>query len=250
MNDQMIHETVQNDDLEALASLAVLCRQRANTYAFIARLYRTEVDSPFLEQLKAMRFPANTGNAKVDEGYRLMARFICSLWDDGLIELARDYVRAFIGHGLDSFSASYPYESVYTSEERLLMQEARDEVVAIYRSVGLDKRDGWTDGEDHVALELEFMQVLAERAADALEAGREDEAASLLSLQGSFLEEHLASWVPMMTADMRRFVKTDLYRGLAELTDGFLEADGEFLAEVLLDDEQAEEGEGARGARE
>ena len=30
------------------------------------------------------------------------------------------------------------FESVYTSEKRLLMQEARDEVLAIYRSAGLD----------------------------------------------------------------------------------------------------------------
>ena len=50
-----------------------------------------------------------------------------------LTELAVDYVRAFIGSGNDGFSAAYPYESVYTSPKRLMMQDARDEVRAVPR---------------------------------------------------------------------------------------------------------------------
>ena len=41
------------------------------------------------------------------------------------------------------------------------------------------------------------------------------------------------AWVPMMTSDMRRFAKTDLYRGLASLTDGFMTVDFEFLQDLL-----------------
>ena len=51
-----------------------------------------------------------------------------------LTELAVDYVRAFIGSGNDGFSAAYPYESVYTSPKRLMMQDARDEVLVLYRA--------------------------------------------------------------------------------------------------------------------
>ena len=42
----------------------------------------------------------------------------------------------------------------------------------------------------------------------------------------------------MMTSDMRRFAKTDLYRGLAHLTDGFLSTDRAFLADVLADNDE------------
>ena len=87
-----------------------------------------------------MRFPASTGNKNVDEGYRLMAKFMSNVWENSLTDLAVDYVRTFIGHGVDAFSAAYPFESVYTSEKRLLMQEARDEVLAIYRSAAWTSR--------------------------------------------------------------------------------------------------------------
>ena len=117
------------------------------------------------------------------------------------------------------------------------MQEARDEVLAIYRSAGLDKQDSWKEGEDHIALELEFEQILAKRTADALAAGDEDEAVALLTTQRNFLEDHLAAWAPMMTSDMKRFAKTDLYQGLAFLTDGFLETDRAFLKDVVAEDE-------------
>ena len=33
-----------------------------------------------------------------------------------ITDLAVDYVRAFIGHGVDAYSAAYPFESVYTSQ--------------------------------------------------------------------------------------------------------------------------------------
>lgn len=214
-----------------------LNKQRAATYGMISRLYRTEINQEFLDDLRGMRFPANTGNASVDEGYRLIATYLSNTWENSVTDLAVDYVKVFIGHGVDAFSAAYPFESVYTSEKRLLMQEARDEVLAIYRSAGLEKQDSWKEGEDHIALELEFEQVLATRAVTALENGDEDEAFSLLMTQKNFLEDHVIAWVGMMTSDMKRFAQTDLYLGLAHLTDGFLETDLEFLQDVLSEEE-------------
>ena len=154
-----------------------------------------------------------------------------------MTDLAVDYTRTFIGHGVDAFSAAYPFESVYTSEKRLLMQEARDEVLAIYRACGLDKQDSWKEGEDHIALELEFEQILINRTVEALERGDEEAAFELLTTQKNFLDDHLAAWSPMLTSDMKRFASTDLYRGLAHLTDGFLETDLLFLEDLLMVEE-------------
>lgn len=220
--------------------LARLNTQRAATYGMLARLYRNEIDDAFLTELRSMRYPINTGNDNTDEGYRLMAHFLSNVWANTLDDLSVDYSRTFIGHGVDGYSAAYPYESVYTSPKRLMMQDARDEVLAIYRSYGLDKQESWKEGEDHVALEMEFMQTLANRTADALEKGDEDEAVALLETQHNFLYDHLGAWAPMMTRDMKRLAKTDLYQGLAYLTDGFLSTDLTFLKDVLTDEDEAE----------
>ena len=149
-----------------------------------------------------------------------------------MTELAIDYVSTFIGHGVNGYSAAYPYESVYTSERRLLMQEARAEVLATLRENEL-KRGNWNEAEDHIALELEFMAVLGDRIVTAAEAADEAEVERLLSTQRNFLEDHLASWAPLMTADLRRFAQCGLYQGLASLTDGFLQVEEEFFDEIF-----------------
>ena len=217
----------------SLEEFARVNDRRASAYAFLSRLFIREVDQDLLDEMHAMRFPAKSGSDHADEGARLITGYLSNVWEDSLRELAIDYVHTFIGSGMDAFSAAYPYESVYTSPRRLMMQEARDEVLAIYRSEGLDKAVSWKESEDHIAAECSFMSILATRSAEALRAGDEGAAARLLRVQRSFLEDHLHAWAGMMTADMRAFARTDFYRGLASYADGVLEADLELLAGVL-----------------
>ena len=235
-------------DTASTAELASVMDGRAKTYGLLARLYREEVDAPLLKELRGMRFPTNTGNARVDAGYDLMYRYLKNVWEDALLDLARDYVRVFIGHGVNGHAAAYPYESVHTSEKRLLMQEARAEVLAIYRANNLKKEEHWRECEDHIAVELEFMQIMAQRTAEQLRADDEDAAEASLRTQRAFVADHLANWVPMLTSDMLRFSETELYRGLAELTAGFVETEGQLLDELLGKDAGETAGECAEQA--
>jgi TorA maturation chaperone TorD len=222
---------------EELQELIRITERRGATYAFLSRLFRVEIDQALLDEMRTLRFPINTGSKKIDDGHRLIATYLGGVWDNSLTELAVDYARVFLGHGVDAYSAAYPFESVYTSEKRLLMQEARDEVLAIYREAGLTKQSSWKEGEDHISLEMEYVQILCQRVVDALKQGDEEGAHALLVSQRGFLLEHLAAWTPMMTADMKRFAKTDLYQGLAWLTEGFLETDVEFLEDLLAENQ-------------
>ena len=216
-------------------TFAEVLRGRMATYQFLSRLFRVEVDQELLDTLMTMKFPANTGNELVDEGYRLMCSYLGKADAAVLTDLAVDYVRAFIGSGNDGFSAAYPYESVYTSPKRLMMQDARDEVLVLYHAAGLDKQESWKEGEDHIALELEFEQILIERALTALEQDEDETCLNLLLQQRNFLEDHLLAWYPMMAHDLQKFPNTDFYRGLGKLTSGYLRNDFEFLTEVLED---------------
>lgn len=215
------------DELEGL------CRDRAATYALIARLYASEVDQELLEGLQAVPYPQGTGSDDLDLGYRKLATYLSNASDGALTELAIDYVRTFIGHRNDTYGAAYPFESVYTSEKRLLMQEARNEVVAIYRKSGMAVAEAWADPEDHVAIELEYMQFMATKAANLLSQGEASKALACLESQRDFLVDRLIMWTPMLTSDIKRFAKTGLYEGLAYITDGFLQLDREFLSGVF-----------------
>ena len=183
---------------EGMRALAEALRQQSAAYGFVARLLRTEVDDEALGRLRAMRFPAASGNDHLDAGYR------------GLC-------------------------AVYTSPEHLLMQDARDEVLAAYRAAKVVLVDEACEPEDHLAFELEFMQLLGERAAEALEAGDDGSCANLLEARRAFLEEHLLNWVPDFADDVQRVARTGFYRALADIVLGVLETDQAFLEDVLDD---------------
>ncbi len=212
---------------------------RRATYQLLARFFRSEVDQEFHDALCATRFPAHTGSDKVDRGQRLIVSYLSRADADVLTELAIDYVRSFIGSGNDGFSAAYPFESVYTSPRRLMMQDARDEVLMLYRAAGLEKLERWKEGEDHIAFELEFMQILVERSIEALQKNDEELAVNFLLQQRNFLTDHLLRWYPMMAEDIQKFAQTAFYRGVGFMTEGFLESDREFLNELLAGVEDA-----------
>jgi TorA-specific chaperone len=207
---------------------------RVRIFGLLARAFRKEMSDKALKSLQKMRFPTSTGNATADEGYRLLYEYLMHAWSDSVTELAIDFVRTFVGHGVNGYSAAYPFESVYTSERRLLMQEARAEVLQTMRENNL-RRGIWTEGEDHIALELEFMQRMSRRTAAALRDDDEDAAIGYLLTQRRFLREHLLNWVPMLVADMRRFSRTQFYQGLGLLLQGYLEEDDTVLTELLGD---------------
>lgn len=224
---------------EDRAALIDLDEQRENMYGLLSRLYRVEVDAALFDELCAAAFPTGTGNDDVDAGYRRIALYCASHREDALLDLARDYARVFIGHGNNAYAAAYPFESVYTSEKRLLMQEARDEVVQVYRASGVQTDPSWTDPEDHVGVELAYMQIMARRTVEALRARDDERALRLLDDQRAFVLRHLVSWTPFLVNDMVRLAQTDLYQGLALLTRGLLAEDRRFLDSVVAVEEQA-----------
>lgn len=238
-------DTRENNEEATIEEFIEVNRQRKTTYSLLSRLFRSEIDEALYDELRAMRFPADAGNENATKGYHLIATYLSNVWENTMTDLSVDYSAVFIGNGVDAYSAAYPYESVYTSPKRLLMQGARDEVLAIYRSEGFDKLDTWREGEDHIALELEFQERMCDKVIDALQEGNQEAAAAFLRTQRNFFRAHLATWVPLLISDMKRFAKTDFYMGLAYLTEGFLEIEQDFLDDVISDDEDDEGAEDA-----
>ena len=227
-NDQELQPDAQQ--VEELACALDGC---AATYRLLARTYRHELDQDAIDEIRAMRFPAYTGSDYMDQGYRGIASYLSKVGAAAVGELEVDYSRTFIGGGIDSYSAAYPYESVHVGRKRLMMQAARDEVLAIYSAYGLAKSGAMKEGEDHIAYELEFLQVLCERSAETLRAGDEEAAESLLAAQRNFLDDHVLTWVGKLTAQMRHFSKTEFYHGVSYLTIGAVKEHAALLAEVL-----------------
>lgn len=201
-----------------------LMEERALGYRFLARAFRAAPDAALVQAV------LQTADAAGIEGDPL-APFYAEA--DGAdvealrTDLAADYNQLFLGMSAHPVA---PYESVYTSDERLLMQEARDKMLALYRQWGLRVPDSFDLPEDHIALELELMAYLADRTREAL--GTEDgnpQVDELIAAQRALLDDHL-SWAPALCDDIEKRARTAFYYGIAGLTRQHIGADRDVLA--------------------
>lgn len=212
-----------------------ICLQnRIDMYALLARIFHREADETLLGALSAGKLPTDTGDERMDEGWRLIAAFVNrrDAEPKKIEDLAVDYAHTFLGAGFTSPDAAYPIESVYTSPGRLVMQDAWEAVCKAYDAAGLARRADDDLHEDHIALELEFMAELGRRALRAQTAGDEAEVRRQLDEARAFLEAHPLRWVKAFAADVERVSETTFYQGAAKLLNAFIASDLDFLKEA------------------
>jgi anaerobic sulfite reductase subunit A len=113
------------------------------------------------------------------------------------------------------------------------MQQARDDVLKVYRSMGVDKASGFAEPEDHIAMELQFMNHMCEKTNTALEDEKLADAKTCLEVQRDFLDEHLGKWVPKLAADILKSARGDFYKAVAKITKGYVEMDKKVVAELM-----------------
>jgi len=119
----------------------------------------------------------------------------------------------------------FPYESYYM--ERELFGPSLSEVRGFLRRAGLEKREGFTEPEDHIACELEIMAQLIARQEAAKEPTEEKR---WLHLQGEFLRTHLLPWAFLLCDELEKREKVIFYKGIAKLTRGVMELERELMA--------------------
>ena len=224
-----------SDEPCAHEELVSLLAQQAAGYELLGRLFQREVDVELLQSLCEGRYPAHTGNDHLDEGYRGLVVFLNHRGERTGTELNVDYLHVFIGNTQDASHGAYPYESVYTSPDHLLMQDARDAVLAAYRSETITLVNEHNEPEDHMGFELAFCAVLLRRAVEALTAGNTARAIELVEKERAFVRDHLGVWAPELAADVKRIAQTGFYRALADILLGYLEVDAATMEAVAAE---------------
>ena len=227
--------------MTSLDELVAINRNREQIYSFLSKVYQVELSRELIEKIRtgnsALIDPKSLEglmDADVTEGLALVTHGVTAMKgkkiDDVWTDLASDFAGIFLGVKYDILP--HPSESAYSSSDHLVYQKPRNEVMAFYQQAGLDKMAGFTEPEDHVAIELAFMSLLAGRTADALKANNIEESKRLIELQKKFLTEHLTKWVPRLCADILKAARLDFYKGIAKMTRGFVSADLPLLDEL------------------
>lgn len=200
---------------------------RRMAYSFFADVLSAEVTKEFVAGMAS--FEADSGTQ--------MAKFVESLKGSDLDEVTQDVRSEFCALFLNmSAHPVFTSESVYLSDNHVIMQEPRDQIVDIYRSykLAVDKEFDWP--EDHVSMEMLFMahlcrmeSELCESASEASDESIDERIESLGKAQKAFFSEHLGRWVPMLADELATHAKTLFYKGVAEYLHEFLEDEREYL---------------------
>lgn len=214
--------------------LASIMRTREGIYSLLHTVYVKELTQEQIEAMAAMDFSSLEGlDPQIAEGAHMVRRYLRRLRSDMRQELAVDYAHLFYAAGsAKNERRAVPYESVFTSIEGLLMQEARDEVLRYMLAEHVEPNPSLHVPEDHVAFIFDFMAALCRRCADAVAAGDNAEALRLLGVQRSFHAEHIANWIDQFCDAVEGCCRTAFYGGFSRMTRGFTRIDGELLDEI------------------
>lgn len=201
--------------------------ERLHIYNLLRQLHLSHPSGEILNALQKIEVDEEAFLAGLDvtEGLRMLKEADADKGE----ELRLEFTRLFIGPGK---IPAPPYESYYTSEKRLLMQEAAVIVRKKYLEAGLVMKNLYSSPEDHIASEFEFMYYLCKKSCELLKESRKEEAAKFLKMQDEFLEEHLARWVPTFCEDIIKSTNHDFFKGLALFTGGFIEEDVKAVKEL------------------
>ena len=204
------------------------------TYGFLGQMLFKELTSEAIAELAAQEWPCDTGNELLDRGYGQVRRFFRFASSDVRSQLAVEYARVFLAAGVFSRDkmTAVPYESVFTSEEHIVMQESRDDVVRRFAEDGFKVNPDLHEPEDHLAFELEYLAHMNERAFAALEVGALGELAANIERQIAFIDAHLLNWIGDLHAVAAEYAKTTFYTGMLLVAQGALEQSRAMLAEV------------------
>jgi len=224
-----------------LHELQLWALQRANTYGFLAALYIKPPDQSLLASLGEFLTsddseaqpaePLPDRLVKALEAIRGFARGLNREALEGAATLLGvEFTRLF--RGIRRGECRPPYESVY--REGTISGACSSRVNAWYRRFGLDLTSSF-EGEppDHIAFELDFMRNLCNKEAEANGRGIYQEACRLLQAQKEFLDEHLLMWVGEFCSEVKEHDGTGFYKGVAELTEGWLWLDRHQIDDLI-----------------
>lgn len=224
----------QSMDKVSDAELKEVVSSRSASYALLSRVYRRELTAEALEALVAAA--TDGGALHAGEAGDVFNTYLWELRGADLKKVERELAAEFAALFLNASQQSvHPFESVYTSDERLLMQRARDEVLKEYRRAGLARVREFREPEDHIALEFQFMSNLCDRTRESLEAQDWTAARESLEWQKRFFDEHLTVWIPRFCKDLAQVARSGFYGKVAWLTTELLETERETIPALLAE---------------
>ena len=121
------------------------------------------------------------------------------------------------------------YETEFGLPHEFRVSQELADLSGFYRAFGFTLGGAVRERPDHVAVELEFMHVLALKGWLAATEGDAAHAEACLQAQRMFLGEHLARWIDPFAKIIAEHAGGSPYMSLSRFAAGFIQADTERL---------------------
>lgn len=217
-----------------IQEMAENASQRSNIYRFLAAVYHKEVSPELLRQIRDPQFM----KALSEIGINFGDEFLSGSEDEIIQNLAVEYTKLFLGPG----KHVAPFESVHHERAdgdwgRLWGADTAT-VNRFIEATGLEFQSDYEGLPDHITVELELMQKVTSREAQAWEDEDEESALYCLQIEKRFIEEHLSEWIPVFCEKVIAEATMPFYQEVTEITRDFIELDEKEINKSLSEAEK------------
>jgi anaerobic sulfite reductase subunit A len=99
--------------------------------------------------------------------------------------------------------------------------------------MGIQVPEEWHQPPDYIGVELDFMRFLCEEESRRRDDGEQNALREAVEAEKSFLENHIALWVPIFCERMLEEAREEYYLGIAYLTLGLVGFDRLWISRLL-----------------
>jgi TorA maturation chaperone TorD len=149
--------------------------------------------------------------------------------EEVLTNLSRDWTRLFRGVARDGILP--PYESLYRPKR--LQKKPAQEINRLFSKMGIQVPEEWHQPSDYIGVELDFMRFLCDKEWRLRNDGEQSALRKAVEAEKSFLEDHIALWVPVFCERMLEEAREEYYLGIAHLTLGLAGFDRLWVSRLL-----------------
>ncbi len=155
-------------------------------------------------------------------------------WDFGILDFASGILNLQAEHRrCFGLVGSLCYETEMGLPHEFRQSQEMADIAGFYHAFGFKMGGPVRERPDHIAAELEFMQLLALKEACAFQFDAPENAEVCVAAQRKFLAEHLGRWVNLFAAGVASSAVEGPYPALARLAAAFVQADAERLGVTL-----------------
>jgi putative dimethyl sulfoxide reductase chaperone len=211
------------------AALSALARQRSQTYWWLSELYLAAPDGAAVARLRDLAGEASAG----DDAFPLkgrLAEMAAALAEVSPAALAIEHARLFAGLG-ESYGPAPPFESMHAGIPT--QGDSTPSMVDAYRAAGFERIDVPAVPQDHLAVELRFMALLAAQESVAWDQHKLERLRAVLGHQQRFLDAHLLAWVPAYCERIATESREPFFAAVARMTGEALALDRANIDDLL-----------------